>query len=224
MKRISAQVELTPLEFGDAAIMWRTREGIRTIGVERKTVPDLLQCIKDARFAGHQFPGLKSTYDAVILLVEGEWREEDGTRNLTLKRWEGGKPEWRMPGGRPMTVSATSKWLLTVAIEGGVHLVRTFDLQDSARWLRDIHDWAQEKEHKSLKVIHHKAKPGLSYVEPGEERKFAALLPGIGWERSEAVVRKFGTIRKMVLGEEEDWLSIPGIGKGTWAKVKEVLK
>ena len=56
--------KLTRLEFADFAFTGSDRDGrISQIGIEYKTLPDVLSCIADGRFAGHQLPGMMKAYD-----------------------------------------------------------------------------------------------------------------------------------------------------------------
>ena len=72
-------VEVVELPFGDA--MWQGSgpgDEPVLVGVERKHLEDLINCMKDRRLSGHQLPGLNESYDFVYLFVEDLFREGDG--------------------------------------------------------------------------------------------------------------------------------------------------
>jgi len=47
---------------------------------------------------------------------------------------------------------------------------------------------------------------------PTVTRRIAALLPHIGWTKSQLVEKRFGTVYNMVHAAEHEWLDIEGIG------------
>ena len=69
-----APVELARLDFGDACWLGNGATGPELVGVERKTIHDLVSSMRSKRLSGYQLPGLLRTYDWVYLLVEGVWR------------------------------------------------------------------------------------------------------------------------------------------------------
>jgi ERCC4-type nuclease len=213
------------LSFGDVSILGEGPGGApMPIGVERKTLGDLLSCIVDKRFAGHQLEGLHNSYQKVFLLVEGEYAiSPEG--DFTVKRWENRRPIWVRPPGRAWTWSAVEGWLMSMRMQGGVHVVNTNSLSHSAVWIQSLASWATVgwDQHHSTKVFHEKARP-FSYAKVTAESQFAASLPGIGWEKAQRAAEKFETIEEMVLADPEEWMEIDGIGKGTAEKIIKHLR
>jgi ERCC4-type nuclease len=76
------------MQFGDFSWLGNGPDGAPwSIGVERKTIGDMIQSITSDRFSGHQLPGLLNTYNAVYVLVEGLYRPDQRTGVLeTFKR------------------------------------------------------------------------------------------------------------------------------------------
>ncbi|MBV9082012.1 MAG: hypothetical protein JOZ62_05000, partial [Acidobacteriaceae bacterium] len=70
-------VERTRLDFADLAF-----EGIGPgnhpvmVGIERKHMGDLAQCVIDRRLSGHQLKGMAEMYDYCYLLIEDQWRPD----------------------------------------------------------------------------------------------------------------------------------------------------
>jgi ERCC4-type nuclease len=77
LAKLGVKAEKADLQFGDFAFEGNGPDGTISIGVERKTLHDLLNCIDDARYAGHQRVGMKQMYTISYLLVEGHWRAHD---------------------------------------------------------------------------------------------------------------------------------------------------
>jgi ERCC4-type nuclease len=202
-------VEVTPLDFGDIAIVGNGPGGhTLLVGVERKRITDLVQSMTSGRLSGHQLPGLVEMYAHRWLLVEGAYREADN-----------GLLEIPAGGGRWTTTrlshSAVEAYLLTLTLRGGLHVHRTFDTRASVIWIGALHQWwtaKQWSEHRSHLATHQPADPGI-WSRPTIVHKMAAQLPGIGDEKAAAVAKHFKTVTEMVEATEAAWRQIPGIGK-----------
>lgn len=235
LRALGAQVDVTPLEFGDAAF---TGERTGLIGIELKRVNDVLACIDSGRFAGHQLPGLIAGYDARFLIVEGLWRpSQDGV----LETFRAG--EWRAVkiGARHRMYRELDNWLATMELLGGIRIRRTATEAETARMVFDLYDWFQrESEHKShltfdrttqlaleQQVAKEQRRSGGAVVfreSPSPRRQFAALLPKIGVEKSGMVAGAFPSIRAMVNAGDAEWLKIPGIGKGIVKQIRAFVE
>ena len=51
----------------------------------------------------------------------------------------------------------------------------------------------------------------------------AHQFPNVGWERSIAVEKHFGSIRAMINADEKEWMQIEGIGKVTARKICDAI-
>ena len=76
------KAEKSQLPFGDAAMEGNGPKGRINIGVERKRLGDILQCIDDARYSAVQKVGMKAFYDVSLLMVEGVWKPDSYTGYL----------------------------------------------------------------------------------------------------------------------------------------------
>lgn len=213
------------LKKGDADFYWLGDEGKVRVGVERKTIGDLLSCIADGRFAGHQLIKLHESFDVVWLLVEGEYIADPYGELLVTDRTGTFKPvPW---GKRAWMHKAVEKYLSTMTHRGGVLVKNTQDRPDSADWIRAEYGWWQEpiEEHKSHRAFHnHNLMDKVNLVKPSLVRRWANELPGIGWERSLGVDKHFKAPAEMVLADAKEWASIDGIGKKTAEAVVEVIR
>lgn len=215
LRHWSVPCEMERLTFGDACFVGNGRNGQSSIGVEVKTYHDALTCMGDGRFAGHQLPGLLSTYDRVWLVIEGEYRVDFDTGILL---GHGQKRREVSHGPRRFMYRELCNWLTTMEVMAGVHVRRTGNRIETAKFLADVHGWWQKEfaDHKSHLAIHTQG-PGTGdaalFTKASLPRMVAAQLPGIGWKKSQAVVKKFGTVAKMVVADQVEWTEIEGIGE-----------
>jgi ERCC4-type nuclease len=221
LKSMGVRVEHTRLEYGDVAFHGNGPGGSPVfVGVEVKTVSDVLQCIGDGRFSGHQLPGLVQTYDQVWLLVEGSYRADQRSGLLQVfKAHRNGGRFWADAitgrSSRAMYRELDS-WLLTMEIKCGVRFRRAHDRDETARILANLYNWWTSKEwdeHRSHLQLHTTTPDAAMLRKPSLLRMVAAQLPGVGWGKSQTIEKSFGSIREMVQADEKRWAKIDGIGK-----------
>lgn len=223
----SVPVTLTRMAYGDASFQGYGPDGCPTpVGIEIKQVSDVLQCITDGRFAGHQLPGLIDSYEYIWLIMEGAVRGDANSGILQTMR--GG--QWRnySYGARTFMYRELEQWLLTISIKGGVRIVRTFNRDDTATFLVNLYRWWTSKEwesHRSHLAANLSHVPDRAILtRPTLCRLVAKELPGIGWEKAAEVAKAFSSVLNMAVAEEDDWADIAGIGKKTAAKVVAAIR
>jgi ERCC4-type nuclease len=189
------------------------------VGVEFKTVRDVLECVRSGRFA-EQARGMRARYEVRWLLIEGEWQTEDGL--LEVRERRGYRERGRY------TLQEVVAWVLTMAQSGGVLTWRTRDRAESVAWLRALYWWWTSKDFEEHRAHLQWYTPPLTDANPFEEptlvQKVAAILPGIGAERALAASDAFGSVREMVNADELAWSAIDGIGAKTARKVVEAVR
>lgn len=205
---------LTRLEFGDACFFGNGPQGEPiSIGIELKVVDDILACITDGRFAGHQLPGLVKTYDIIYLIMEGRCRANprDGTLEQPYKKgWS------RKYHGRPYMWRDLQHWIMTMEFKAGIRFRNTFDRKETALFIRSLYTWWNSKEweeHRAHLAFDTSSRSSLLLKKPSLLRRIAKELPGIGWDKSRTVEQHFKSVRKMVLAPEREWRELEGIGK-----------
>lgn len=232
LKSLGAVVEIATLPYGDCAFV-AAQSGM--VGIELKTLGDVLNCIDSGRFAGHQLPGLIHHYDAAYLIIEGLWRPhpEDGS----LETWSHGKWASQRLGRRMRLYRELDNWLTTMELLGGVHIRRSGSPHETARLVFDLYDWyAREDEHRSHLALdgttqdaleahiakeRRKGRGAMLFREPPTPaRVVASCLPRIGVEKSGMVAGAFPTVKRLVNATDAEWLKLPGIGKGIVAQIK----
>lgn len=192
------------------------------IGIELKRLSELTGDWE--RFAGEQVPKLQK-YDHKWLLFEGEWQQNK--RGLLLKRT--GRMSFKPHHGDANAASLRKK-LITLEMCAGLH-VQHINAHgrdggwsvETIRFIVDLYFWWTNDaldEHKSHIVMYESL---FSYSKPSILRRIAAILPGIGLEKSKAVENHFKSTRKMVNAAADEWLEIAGIGSKTVAAIVEAL-
>ena len=217
---------LTHLKYGDAMFVGSGPDGDVDIGVERKTIGDLINSITTGRLSGHQLPGLLSHYYKVYLIVEGIHRAHPGDGELEVHVGS----RWRNldRGGRVFSYDAMWGYLSTLEVMTGVIVRSTDSIRATASMIESIYKWWQKewKSHKGHLQMHKGGIP-TAIMKPGKPsliRRIAAELPAIGWGRSLEVEKRFGSVEEMVNAGEEEWTEIEGIGKVTAHQVWESLR
>lgn len=205
LRRTGLPVKLARLEFGDVAFVGRGADRTTLdIGVELKTLGDLVGSLRSGRLAGHQLPGLRQTYDYAWVLVEGLWRHGAGGEIVWSR---GGRRGWSpLPGG--MTASELEKQLLTLELCGGLHVRHTTTRRDTLRVIGALYRWWVDTpldHHTSHLALHEPP----SLVPLSEFRQAVCRWPGIGRKTSLAVEQHFqGSIRAAACADIEEWAAI----------------
>lgn len=212
--------ELDTLAAGDVEVLGRGPGGRPLlVGIEFKTIPDVLACVRSGRFA-EQLRGMRARYEVGWLLIEGEWRTEAGLLEVRERRG------FRERGH--YTYQEVAAWLLTMTQRGGVLVMRTANREESVAWLRALYWWWTSKDFEEHRAHAAWYTPPASleacFEEPGLVQRVAAVLPGIGTERAVAAAQVFGSVRAMVEADEAAWREVEGIGPKTARRVVEAVQ
>jgi ERCC4-type nuclease len=215
--------ESAQLSYGDISITGNGPGGCPVqVGIEYKKLSDLIQCIDNGRLVGHQLPGMLECYDQVWVLVEGIWREGKSGM-VEVPRGSGWRPIVAGSGGFMST--ALQGFLLTLQIKLNVRVAFTGTSLQTVDWLYHLNRWwvmKEWEEHRAHLAFDNSA--ALTLISrPTLVRRVAKELPGVGWERSAAVARRFGSVLDMAVADTGEWESIEGIGKVTARKVVRAL-
>jgi ERCC4-type nuclease len=246
LRNAGLPVELTRLDYGDVAFLGAGPGGEPVpVGVEVKTVHDVVKCIADGRFAGHQLPGMVGNYDQPWLLIEGLWRANAKTGILEYRKARG---EWRevTAGSRRFMCRDLYTWILTITTKGGIGVTRVSDWNEATVWISALYAWWTVKGwegHKSHLAFHDGTRHGAPYQreratmmarrELGDKalltrptlcRMVAAQLPGVGWEKSKGLASKFGSVEALTQAGMEELEECEGIGPklamGIWGSLR----
>lgn len=204
---------LADLDFGgDVAFNGRGESDTTLfIGVELKTLPDLLQSISSKRLAGHQLLKMTQAYDRRYLIIEGDYQVN---REGQMCRWgrAGGQKMLTPMRGAPLALTF-EKELLTLQHRGGLYVRHTGGKTGTYLYLAALYRWWTDRtldQHKSH----------LALYAPDMDRRLnmpmspfraalSALKCGLGYSGSAAVeLACEGSWRRMMTWTAEEWAAL----------------
>ena len=213
IRAVGVPCDVAPLAFGDVAFTGNGPDGEISIGIERKTLHDMLSCIEDSRYASHQRLGMKSMYDVSVLIIEGFWKpREDGV----LMESKDSIHYWPCrPHGLTVMYSKLRRYLISIRYTG-VSVMITRNMAHTAYDICEEYHYHQKKwdKHTSLKEIQKLAIPQLS-GKPSLARKWANDIDGVGVVLGEQADMHFRRKAiRLATSDEEDWIACgAGVGK-----------
>lgn len=211
---LKVKAEKSQLPYGDACFEGNSSRGTITIGIERKRLSDILNCIDDARYAGHQKVGMRGMYGCSILIIEGVWKPDTATGYLmecvASLTWRPFK--YRSQYTR---YAKLFRFLLSVQLSG-VPVIITRDIEHTAYNIVECYHYFQKKwdDHTSLLEVQKLAIPEMN-GKPSLVRRWACDIEGIGVKMSQDAEKLFKTPIQLAQADEQDWLRIPRLGVGT---------
>lgn len=229
LRNMGCEVDLCRMDFGDVAFQGFGANGDPVqVGIEVKSLDDVVACITSGRFAGHQLPGLIQCYDHVFLLVQGQWRARQSDGVLEQYKSTSRGNYWNEVGGgqRRWLWRDVESWLTSMSIMGGLRVHRVPEYREGAMWLKTLYGWFQKEDHKSHMVIYSGKElyqDTALLVRPSLARRVAKELPGIGLVRSAEVAHQFPTLELMVAATVKEWTKVEGVGKGIATKVWKAI-
>lgn len=223
LRKLGIPAHLGKLEFGDVSFPGRGPDGEVLVGIELKTVGGLITDMHTGRFAGHQVPGMQKQYAYRYLLLEGAMRPaSDGMLEVPK-----GAQHWWSPSPRIMYTDFL-KFVEDVDLRAGFHIRRAWNRMDTLYTVAAIYQsWQKDwRAHRALKQFNESPGGVVLFAPPTLTRLWAHDLPGIGWDRSEAAEKVFGTPLALAQATKGDWESVPGIGKTiawrVWAAIRGI--
>lgn len=216
------KAERTSLPSADFCFEGHGPHGPITVGIERKTLHDLLNSIETARY-NRQRLDMKQVYDICVLMVEGHWRPHDPQGVLMEGFNEGLSWGYCRYRSRKTMYSEIYRYLIGVASTGVIICYPKsmwHCAYDICEW---FHYWNKPfHEHRSMREIQKVAIPTLEF-RPSLVRKWANDIQEVGLVLSEHAERLFKKPITLAQADEGEWLRIPGVGVATAKKiVKEI--
>ncbi len=219
-------VELGHLQFGDFMWVGNGPEGAPwMVGIERKTIGDLVGCITTGRFSGHQLIGLMNTYNVVYVVVEGLYRPNPGTG--VLETFKKGRWSALLHGRRPFLYSAVANFLNTITNLCGVVVVRTATENETVHAVLALYHWWTDKkwcDHGSHLMMYTPPRKHTTWAKPPLVAKIAAQIDGIGWEYAHAIAQAYGTVGEFVNATADELQPLLGNEPKLSASVVRLLK
>lgn len=229
IQRLGVPCETVTLPYGDAAFEGNGPDGPITLGVERKTLHDMLNCIEDARYTAHQLVGMTKLYSKSFLILEGLW--ERGTPGsaldgLLIQGFNHGA-SWgplQQAGRRTPLYSKLYRYLISVQLSG-VMITYSSNITQTACQIVEIQQYFQKKwrEHTALRECQKLAIPSLS-GRPSLCKRWANELTDVGVVHGEDAERLFHTGINLAQADETEWMTIPGIGVKTARQIVREIR
>lgn len=167
------------------------------IGVERKSVRDLVSSVYDARIFS-QAAKLAANYAKPYLLVEGDSKEvEQLARNL--KSYYGA--------------------ISNITLAYGLRVLSTANPRETAIALAELLSQARAKPITRMSI----ETPPRAKSVPMQQVYAVSSLPGVGRKLAERLLSKYGTPRKVMNLTPGEMSMTPGLGWKRAEKIREVL-
>jgi len=223
IRRIGISCDKGALEFADAAFEGNGPHGKIMIGIERKTLHDMLNCIDDSRYSAHQKVGMGQMYQVSILMLEGCWRPHD-PEGWLMEGFNGGT-SWGFCKYRSSRTLYTKlfNYLLSVSMSG-VLISQSRDLIHTAFNISSIYSYFQKpwESHTSMLEVQKLCIPDMR-GKPTLVRKWASDIEDIGVKHSLQAEELFKLPINLANSSEMDWLKLPRLGVKTARKIiKEI--
>ena len=232
--KFPGECEAVTLEFGDIMFSGNGPDGDWLIGIEYKSLEDIVGCIKSGRFTGTQLPGMMTVYDICFLLVEGIPRPDRQSGQLVRYR---GKAIY----GLGLPFQAFDNFLTSVnvfsSLAGKPCIVKMASTEyDTVKMIRDIYLLFQKPwdEHKAMsrpdltKIQRVSYDLAVAKIEPSDPeypryllRKQLFQVQGIGWDLAGTMAEHFGTMELALQASQKDWESLERVGKGLAKRIYE---
>ncbi|MFH1317020.1 MAG: ERCC4 domain-containing protein, partial [Candidatus Woesearchaeota archaeon] len=167
------------------------------VGAEFKTKEDFVNSIIDGRLLS-QIKMLKEKFEKPIVVVEGI---EDiySIRNI-----------------HP---NAIMGMISTIIVSYGIPLIQTKNSLETASLLFIIAKREQEQGFSEIQL--HAQKPKASLKE--QQEYVVSSLPNVGLGLAKELLKKFGSVKKIVNADAEELEEVPKVGKTIASKIKDVV-
>lgn len=218
--------EICTLDSADAAFAGNGPDGPVLVGVEVKSLPEMISSADRGRLQAKQIPDMLAEYDVSWLLYYGIYRPSVREGRLQIRR---GK-SWRSfkLGERWVPYGYVESLLLTLTA-AGMRIKRVDTMKEAAMWIGVLYRWWSKEwhQHKGMKTFDRSRAvslmPGMS-EDVCLRAKVAAQLPGVGYTRAVAVAKHFGSIQQMINAGPDEWAKVDGIGKVIAKTVGEAVR
>lgn len=220
--------EATRLDSGDVCFPGNGPNGTTMlVGVEVKTVTDLISSMETGRFQGTQLPAMLEQYHVCWLLVVGRYRTAANGIDLEVATKQGLWAQHRL-GTRPVPYGYLTNFMAELNVVG-MHTATVATTAEAAAWIGALARWWAKpwSKHTAMRKLD-RSRDGM--VAPKMDphlrllAKTAVAWPGLGFERALAAAKHFGSVEAMVAATEQQWAEVPGVGKILAKAVWEAIR
>lgn len=189
LSHLGLPVKKAHLASGDVAFTGRGIDGESlAIGIEVKTMGELVGSLQSERLQGHQLLKMQQTYDRSYLIVEGDFNNDRQGRG-TLFKHKKSAPMRGVPNALEL-----EQRLFNLQTRGGL-ITRHVDTRRDT--IRVIHAWYRYwtdkalDEHKSHLAIYAPDMDPELKMPISDFRRFVAMIPGVGYTTSAVLDQYF---------------------------------
>lgn len=181
LKTYDARIIEKQLEVADYIVSDR-------VGIERKTVNDLLQSVLDQRLF-RQLEDMSSTFEKPLLIVEGDQKTLFNARKI-----------------HPNTIHGV---LSSITLDYGIPIIWTHSPKVTAAQIFWTACREQGMGKRGLQTRVRKKMKGM----PQQQEFLVAGIPNVNSVLSKRLLREFKTVKNVFSLEEQDIMKVDGIGK-----------
>lgn len=200
------RVKVRRLPCADFQFRGNGPNGPVVVGIERKTVAEMVGTASRKRFTSGQLPKMLKAYGPdTWLLIEGHAEADRWDGLLTAGKYEAAYD------GRMMY----DHWIMrraTLLRKSRVMVVCTRNKTETARAVVALYQWYQKrwKDHKSAYAVEEQQVDAVIFSERTWRRQVLAQFPGVGWERSRKAARYFLSVYDAVNATPQAWAAALG--------------
>jgi Fanconi anemia group M protein len=188
LREMGVGIEIRNLEVADYVLSDR-------VAVERKTVDDFIESIKQRERLFSQIGKLKSAYSRPVLIIEGA--------NLY----------------RGMHPNAIRGAIVSLAIDFSIPIIQTRGAKETAEFIMAMAK--REQEEKRRAVVEHAAKTKRTLKE--EQEHIVSAISNVGGVIAKNLLDYFQTIEKIATADEEELAKVPKVGRKIASRIRRVM-
>lgn len=201
LREVAGRVSMFPESFGVDVLVAGQGE---MVGVQRKTVTDLIASVEDGRLAEQVVK--MGRLDMAVILLEGRPWFRNGA--LVHDGW-----------GRQISEEAWQRMLWTVR-RAGVQVDQVDDLPGTVRYVEQLARWCESEGHSTLSVKGKKVVGRWGEKEAHHYRMQMLMgLPGVGAELAERILEQAGWPFELVVELDQ----VRGLGKKKVEAIRKVV-
>lgn len=228
LTRAGATAVVKRLPFADFKVIGHGPHGSVRVGIERKTISEIVSAFGDNRFIGHQLPGLLGTrtdgtrrYDYVFIVLEGDQYLEARTGLLNPK-------SLRHLPQKAHLYRTVKKFELTLMLKAGLRIIPTQNKQQTVEVILAISEWFAKRwsAHGSAYAVEENKPDAAILADRTMKRKVANQLTQLAWKRTVKADAYFPSIVSMMVGRPDFKASPEGLRQARhhWQRALGIVK
>lgn len=217
-RALGSHATIEHLDCGDANLfgVWSNGDPL-AVSVERKKVPDLIQCLSNGRLLAQLQSAAEAGFDHQLLIVEGDVTYD--ANEYVVYRRRRVQPDTKY--------LRYHEFLYEIGWYLGVPVVETTSVAETADRIIILDHMLQRppEAHTSLHTIYTAAPPLISVLgRPSLRKRVAHQLPGVGWHRAGALEKAFPSVSSMINATQKELEAVEGLGRTTARTIKDAVQ